>query len=333
MRACFAPALGVGMASFVLFSSLSAEAGPADCILESTLESLVTCLRDYMPGRGSGGFVRPNLTERAAYRDLVASMMAGHCDFDPPAVLAPLVELRTFFDVESGRDYCVLYETADAGGDGMVDRGFGTFIVDPAAEREISHQAPHPIADAGTDVQAVTLFKGTHSRSYLVAGAHRDALASGAACTGGDATPSDVAHDARNMFYAANEALVAHYGSDDWTAIQWHGMAAGTCARSDVHMTHGLGLAPSSGEGIVVLRRNVLARHPAWKITLAGSNRCPLDATENVEGRLLNDVPTTSVCASAAASSTGRFFHIEQDPGFRAAEDWIDAIEATFPVP
>ncbi len=39
------------------------------------------------------------------------------------------------------------------------------------------------------------------------------------------------------------------------------------------------------------------------------------------------------MCATAAASYTGRFLHIEQDPGFRSAGDWTAAVLETWPLP
>jgi len=328
MRASLAPALVAGMGSTVLFSSF-AHASPADCADEPTLEAIVTCIRGFMPGNGSGIFAPPNPTEKAALAGVMQSMLGGACDFTLPTAVSAYMRVQTVTDIETGRDYCLLFEARDANADGAVDRGLGALLVDPLAERELSHQAPHPIADAGTDVEAVSIFKWTYSRSYLLAGAHRDAATSGAACTG-DHARSDVAHDPGNFFYAANEVLLGHYGGNVWWAIQWHGMAASTCSSSDVHLTNGRDASPGNGSGIAVLRRNVLALHPSWKITLSGNRKCDLDATENVEGRLLNNVASAGVCSADATSATGRFFHIEQDPGFRSAGDWIDAVDATF---
>lgn len=47
----------------------------------------------------------------------------------------------------------------------------------------------------------------------------------------------------------------------------------------------------------------------------------------------MNGVDASSVCGTAAASYNGKFIHIEQKRDFRLPEDWVDAIEATWPVP
>ena len=59
----------------------------------------------------------------------------------------------------------VLMEVRDANSNGSVDRGWGTFIVNNDAMRELSHQAPHPISDSTTEIQAITIFKENDSRS------------------------------------------------------------------------------------------------------------------------------------------------------------------------
>lgn len=64
---------------------------------------------------------------------------------------------------------------------------------------------------------------------------------------------------------------------------------------------------------------------------LPGSGSCSLNATENVQGRLLNGVAAERVCCTAASSYTQKFVHIEQDPDFRNPSDWIAPIMDTFP--
>jgi endoglucanase len=39
------------------------------------------------------------------------------------------------------------------------------------------------------------------------------------------------------------------------------------------------------------------------------------------------------VCTSPASRSTGRFVHIEQDPGFRSSSDWLQPVIDTWPAP
>src|SRR4029434_8972862 len=111
------------------------------------LESLATCIRNQMPKGGPNGFVAPNAAEQADWRAVVNRMLRGLCDFTLPASLRGIMQIRTFTDSANGRNYCVLLEVRAADGNGSVgngsvDRGWGTFIVNNGAMRELSHQAP-----------------------------------------------------------------------------------------------------------------------------------------------------------------------------------------------
>ena len=313
-----------------LLAALSARAADLTCPSATTLETLAVCIRSQMPARDSNAFEAPTVTEQTDWRVAVGRMMSGQCNFELPASLAGAAAMRTFSDSENGRSYCLLMEIADANGNGVVDRGWGTFIVDNGAVRELSHQAPHPIADSTTEVQAIGVFKSTGSRSYLLAGAHRNANGGSSSCQDQYA-PADAAHNTENMFHATNLELVAHYGASAWTAIQWHGMAADTCPSVEVYLSHGRAVVPLPDDRITALRSNLLRYHADWKIDAPGTGACSLNATENTQGRLLNGVDASNVCRTAAGTYSGRFIHIEQDPGFRSASDWTWAVIDTFP--
>jgi hypothetical protein len=300
------------------------------CPSSMTLESLVTCIRTQMPQSGSNGFVAPTSTERADWRTIVNQILQGSCDFAVPASLNGIVQVKTFTDAGNGRKYCLLMEVLDQNGNGFVDHGFGTFIVYNSATRQLSHQAVHPIADSTTESQAVTVFKETDSRSYLMAGAHRDANSAASTCRPSH-PQSDASHNSNTMVQATNEELLAYYGAASWFAIQWHGMAASTCPKTDVYPSHGRNVAPAPTDKIAVLRNNLLVHHPTWDVDLPGSDSCSLNATENVQGRLLNDVAAECVCCTEGSSYTQKFVHIEQDPNFRNPSDWIAPIRGTFP--
>ena len=68
------------------------------------------------------------------------------------------------------------------------------------------------------------MFKDTDSRSYLMAGAHRDANSAASTCLP-SSPESDASHNSNTMVQATNEELLAYYGAGSWFAIQWHGMA------------------------------------------------------------------------------------------------------------
>jgi len=281
-----------------------------------------------MPGSGSNGFVAPSAAQQADWRTVVRQMLEGSCNFAVPASLFGVMQLRTFIDTGNGKGYCLLMEIQDSNSNGKVDRGWGTFIVDSNADRELSHQAPHPIYDSTTENEGVGIFRDTNSRSYLMCGAHRLANSQTSSCQASYEV-ADCAHNVANMFQPTNQELLAFYGAGPWTAIQWHGMAASTCD-VEAYLTHGRNQAPVAGDKILDLQNHMLTLHPMWNIGVPGSSACTLNATDNVQGRLLNGVPAGSVCGTAAVGYSGRFIHNEQDPGFRNPVDWVQAVKDTW---
>jgi hypothetical protein len=309
-----------------LISPESASAANLTCSTATTLDALATCLRNQMPASGSNGFVAPTVAEQNDWRSVVSQMLNGLCTgITLPASMAAIAQIRNFTDSGSGKTYCLLMEVLDANGNGKVDRGWGTFMVNPNAVREISHQAPHPISDSTTENQAIGIFGGTDSRSYLVAGAHRLANSGSSTCQSSYG-PADAAHNVNNMFHATNQELMAFYGSNDWQAIQWHGMAADTCEGAEAYLSHGRTVSPAPGDKNLELKTTMIANHPTWDVEVPGTGACSLNATDNTQGRLINGVPAANVCGTAATSYNQRFLHIEQDPGFRTPSDWIPAV-------
>ena len=306
--------------------------GNADvtCPSSMTLDRLVECIRAQMPRAESNGYVAPTPSQRADWRIVVNQMLQGSCDFAVPVSLNGIMQVKTFTDTGNGRNYCLLMEVRNQNGDGSVDNGFGTFIVYDKATRQLSHQAVHPIADSTTEIQAVTVFRDTDSRSFLMAGAHRDANSAVSACLPNHGE-SDASHNDNNMIQATNEELLAYYSAAYWFAIQWHGMADTRCPETDVHLSHGVKVKPAPTDKIAILRHKVLQHNRTWVVSLPVPSSCDLNATQNVQGRLLNGVAAEGVCSTAAANITQKFIHIEQHPKFRTPGDWIAPITDTFP--
>ena len=215
--------------------------------------------------------------------------------------------------------------------------GGGTFITYPDASRELSIAVPHPLDDSTTQDQGIGVFKGTGSRSFLLAGSRRT-LGGPSACQAtlgfeaSDAEPHNVAHP----FFAATQALAAWYGSGEWTQVQFHGMSQQTCG-SEVHLTNGITTPPAPTSLLSVLKQNVRKHHPQWLVTVPGDTlpdggaACSLNGTTDTEGRFLNGVPVAGCCSTPASSASGRFIHIEQDPNMRLASDWIQPVLDTWP--
>lgn len=297
------------------------------CSGSSTLESLIGCIKSHF-----GSFVIPSSVNQTDWKTIVAKMLNGQCDFGSPGSLSTIYQVKTFTDSLNGKNYCVAMETQDTNPkDGRVDNGWGTFVVNNLTLREVNQSAPHAVSDADTENQAITLFKSTDSRSFLMSGAIRS-IGTSSCQTNLGYSASDASHNIDHFFFAATEVLDSWYGARAWWQIQWHGAAATTCPGVNVYISHGFGTAPPANSMTKALKNNIMKYHPAWSVTVPGdSPSCSLNATNNVEGRLLNGVSRTNVCRTSAASYQYKFIHIEQQPGYRSANDWQQAIIDTFP--
>jgi fibronectin type 3 domain-containing protein len=90
---------------------------------------------------------------------------------------------------------------------------------------------------------------------------------------------------------------------------------------------------PLAGDKNLELKNNMEGKHPTWNLGTPVSGGCSLNATDNVQGRLMNGVPAANVCSTAASSYTGQWLSIEQDPGFRTASDWIPSVSEVWGAP
>src|SRR5690606_34345624 len=274
-------------------------------------------------------------------QQLVAIDDIGDCDdISIPTSLIGIYEVFPFYDAYDGREYCVAMEVLDADHNHVVDRGWGTLIVNPTPERRLSIDIPHPIEDNDTNLEGIAIFKGVGAHTFVMAGANRDANTQASTCQSGE-VESDVAHSINNLFFPTVVEIDQHYfgAALEHTAIQFHGMKAGGCPDVGIYITHGSKDAPRTGDSIVALKHALLAQNHSWGApgvqTVAhpghpeatpGKHR-----TDDDDGRYLNTRDESRACGSDVKVYNGRFIHIEQDPGeYRNPMIWIAAIEAAF---
>ena len=319
-----------------------------------SLDNLVACIVAHMPGKNTNGFVVPDAATLGDWQNVVNQMLGNQCDIPLPASLSGYSNF-TFLD--AGKQYCVLMETDtyDTGNNGYkVKKGWGTVIVNGSAKLELSIQVPHPIYEQGTEAEGIGVFKGVQARSFIMAGTHRDAnpaiksICEPWATHGTNPTLFDTEADAghNNLympFQSAVQALLDFYQApnSNFVAIQFHGHAASAICPGgvNVHMTYGVNQAPTAGDSLLTLQSKLNAAHqvpaPAWVVTVPMEPNvpvCTLNGTDNVQGRLLNNVLPADVCTTSATSPSGRFIHIEQLQPNRKASDWIASIEETWPL-
>jgi hypothetical protein len=322
----------------------------ATCELASySLDELVQCITEHMPAAGSGDYVVPGTSVQNDWRMLVQDLVAindiSECGtITIPTSLSGIYEVFPFYDAFDGREYCVAMEVEDANDDQIVDRGWGTLIVNPMPERHLSIDIPHPVDDNDTEIQGIAVFKGVGAHTFVMAGASRYANAQQSSCQSGEAE-SDVAHSIDNLFFPTVVEIDQHYTSAalEHTAIQFHGMTSTGCPNVAIYITHGSEDTPQAGDSIVQLKNALLALEPSWGATGAqtvatpgqSGAECSKHGSDNVEGRYLNTSDESLVCGSDVDVYNGRFIHVEQDPDsallkYRNPLIWIAAIKNVF---
>ncbi len=306
------------------------------CLQAADLEHLIACIQEYTPTVDSDGYRAPGSPVRRDWRSVVRQMLTGACDkaVRLPENLRASHQLSAFTDTGNRQRYCVLLEVADhVPPFRQVDRGWGTFMVNPHATRELHIQIPHPQYERGTAGQGIGLFKALNARSLLMAGAHRHANPRRNTCQK-RYREADTAHNDATLFHAAAEALHAFYEQalQSFAVLQFHGMAYDSCKGVDIYMTYGQNASPSVGDPILVLRDHLAQQHSGWAVRVPGERpTCSLHGSRNVQGRLFNGVPAPQVCDTPASDVSKRFIHIEQAPGhYRDPDNWVAALAATF---
>jgi hypothetical protein len=221
---------------------------------------------------------------------------------------------------------------------------YGTFAAPttiPTPSRALVIEAPHPIFDIDTELEATAVFVQSAARMLLVAGAHRCADTAASACSGttnacDDTTEayriSDAAHTDGLPFNAIH-ALVSD-GDASLQFLQLHGNGepcptalvsdcSGTWSDAGTAATLAAALA---GGGVAVGECG--AGYP--------TTTCDLCGTDNVQARY---TAGSAEACTELGSRYGRFVHVEQQIALRESSDGgpggyaplVEAVLATYP--
>jgi hypothetical protein len=279
--------------------------------------SLAGWLESAHIAKGVGSYAAPSPAQQGAFQAAFEGLLR---DGATPAATAAFdalgFELGGYAD-DGGAFWLVVEEKAPR-------TGGGTFVVNPAASRELWLEAPHADSDTGTLKQGASQLTALGARALLLTGANRCAASQATACDGktakcgGVLRVSDAAHSEDSYFMAAHRALRAVHPSG--LAVNLHGM------ESDGSEAAVLGDGTKRDNPTAVanaLRDALNKRLPAGRKAYScndpsdsGQHR-DLCGTNNVQGRYDNG--SAQACTTAAASSTGRFLHLEQDAQLRGA--------------
>ncbi len=276
----------------------------------ASLPDFVAQARLFMPGEASGGYVVPTPEEEEAFRAAARALLAGDGGTAERA-LSPLGGVFEVLDVGDGAGggrYLAIAEVPGAAG-GQLPRGWGFFFfAREPARRRLVIEAPHPLADRESEMDAAVATARLRPAAFLLAGAHRYA----------DPKPlSDMAHASHSVFEAVHEAALA----PDRVAIQIHGFSLATHpGYPDLLLSTGRP-TPSPDSAAICDR---VARGGLSCVLFDGAAFTDLGAVSNVQGNYAD-----------AAVGGGHFLHFEladvarADPARFAVV--VDAVGHRFP--
>ncbi|KAF5378606.1 hypothetical protein D9615_007145 [Tricholomella constricta] len=348
---------------------------PSTCLDYPTLEQAIECFDAYTVSQGrynrsSYSSAQPTPAQRTAWQHTISSLLDVDNDKEClslalalPAPLANIYHISLFTEPSTRASFCILSEHTN---NTQYAKGWGLFAV-PAtttAARHIHISAPHPAHDLHTPVQAAALFKSTGAKSLLIPGRSRAALEVPTDCVAPYHVTDPVHNnlepffDATLAIYTWQLALPRGCPASSCAFIQFHGKGPHTCPSDHIFLSAGLGTDPASlawytsptPRPIKRLHHQLQRAFPGWTVSLPSLSpspslspdqapACPLLATKNVPGRLLNGVPPAHVCSTPAPapandSRAGGFFvHVEQAAvarSPRAYAAWGRALKAAF---
>jgi hypothetical protein len=291
---------------------------------------------------GSDALVVPSTAARDAFAQTVYAVLGG--DEGAACTLPASYRLMRMVDAAAGPLRVVA--EVDASGKPAPALYYGTFAAPrtvPTPSRALVVEAPHPIFDIATELQATAVFVQTAARMLLVAGAHRCADVDASACSGttnacnGVVEPyrvSDAAHEDALPFYALH-ALVSD-GDASLEFLQLHGNGE-PCPTALVSDCSG---AWSDAGPTAALAASLVSQGVAVGPCGAGTyptSSCDLCGTDNVEARYT--AGAGAAACTQMGTAYGRFVHVEQQLSLRQAPDagvtgWsplVAAVEAAFP--
>ncbi|CAJ0934055.1 unnamed protein product, partial [Mesorhabditis belari] len=273
------------------------------------------------------------------------------------SLLASFKELQKSLQISPFLNrYCVLHEKFPTTSPMRFARAFGYMAVamPDFVQRQIHHSAAHFQSDDEVDQQAAYLFENTDSRSLIVAGASRFCIqgtspserngsafpaGTNSTCQPGN-TVSDAAHNTNLLFHHYNMAIrdATLTRKESPIFIQWHGMAAESCTKTDAFVSAGAySGAPVYNDIGTNPNRIVTAVRLITNVFIAGTPKtdpdCNLIAETNVFGRYIYGVPFESLCQNVSPydKRDGTFIHIEQHINSRNdLADWARILPVAF---
>ena len=224
----------------------------------------------------------------------------------------------------------------------LILRGQGFYCVDFDASSSHHVSVPHPLYDSRTNIESVTVSRGTGARFLSLSSTHRCSNAAASSCSGttsvcgatGAYKVSDAAHNVSSFFY--HFGMILHDKSASTHTLQLHGCGSGACPSNndDADIVARLSAGTTSNlpatELVNVL--NAELNEELSPLQLGSSLSCSeagtdkqLCGTTNTLGRYINGQPDP--CQNSASDFTdSRWLHIEQNSNIRRDDGAGDSV-------
>jgi hypothetical protein len=289
----------------------------ADRLPTAPYGNIETLVRDlFIPGADTDAYVAPSKADLARFDAVMSSIAARAFDAASSGASALGYDLWHVPDPAAPELVALVERPATM-------RGGGTFVVDAGSPGNRVVEVPHPLADAGTIDEGVSLFRQAHAGALLVAGTHRCAALASTPCVGAEATNacsgrlrvSDVAHFADSFFHHAHTALMNEWPASRAVSLHAHADAAG---QPDVIVSAGTRDDLGGAVPVNQLRDGLRAAGFAVASCNSAADAAPrLCGESNVQGRSSNGA--SDACLHDATRTGNRFLHVEQGTGVLAA--------------
>jgi hypothetical protein len=215
----------------------------------------------------------------------------------------------------------------------LVLRGQGFYCVDFDAPNQRHISVPHPLFDSNTNIESVTVMRGTGARFMSLSTTHRCSNAATSSCSGtttacgaaGAYKVSDAAHNVGSFFY--HFGTIVHDRSASTLTVQLHGCGSASCPSNNdnadivARLSAGTTDDLPATELVNVLNAELNAELSTLQLGTSVSCSEPsadkqLCGTTNTLGRYING--QADPCQNSASDfMNSRWLHIEQNANLR----------------
>ena len=327
----------------LLTSVTSIFAAEIDCTDEDSLSSVISCVKSAIQPKNSELYSPvTNETVLTNFYYFIKNVTTSRqCDLSLPESLSSIFKSKYY--VEGNTTYCIIYNYQDVNNDGYFDDGQGVYIVNMNQNfNPVSIAIPHPLYDTNTPALGIDVFAALKGHSFSIATAHRHANAATSSCQSSYKV-ADVVHNIDNFYFYFHKAIQdLSEATEDGPLphIQFHATGASTCQGVNVFISSGFSDPPHESSPATRILNEAKAQLPSWNISYpddVASNGCNLYGTGNTVGRMMNGVPHSATCTTAADKNTALpssvFVHIEMKWDYRSSVDWVPVMAAAFPTP